>query len=72
MIDDELYIENLSDLFHRAGWKSLMTDLEETKERLENIHNVETLEQLHNYKGQLQVVNHFLSLEAQLELATYE
>ena len=69
MIDDETYLENLNDLFHKDGWKSLMDDLEETKVRLENINQVSTIEQLHNHKGQLEIVNHFLTLEHQLNLA---
>ena len=68
-MDDETYLENLNDLFHRDGWKALMTDLEETHRRLQNITDIDTIEQLHNRKGQLQMVNHFLTLENQIELA---
>ena len=68
MTDDE-YLEALNELFSTSGWSALMIDLEETQERLNDLTKVDTIESLHYSKGQLNMINHFLTLEHQIKLA---
>ena len=65
MTDDE-YLEALNELFSTSGWSALMIDLEE---RLNDLTKVDTVESLHYSKGQLNMINHFLTLEHQIKLA---
>lgn len=68
MTDDE-YLEHLNELFNTKGWEILMSDLEETQERLQDLSTINTVETLHDVKGQLKMINHFLTLEHQIKLA---
>jgi len=68
-MNDEEYLEALNELFSTSGWSALLTDLDATKERLNDLTTVDTVEALHYAKGQLNMINHFLTLEQQVQLA---
>jgi len=72
MTDEELYCEQMRDLFLTAGWKNIVVELQGLIEDCESIHSVSTLEQLHYNKGMLSVAASILRLPADIEMSELE
>ena len=69
MTEEELYCEQMRELFITDGWKNLMLELGEGVEAMSDISSVNTLEQLHYNKGQVNVMKGLLSLEEEIKSA---
>jgi hypothetical protein len=67
MTSEELYCEQMRDLFLTEGWKHMVIELEEFIESASGINSVSTLEQLHFNKGAVSVAEGLLRLPADIE-----
>ena len=67
--DEQKYYENYFDMFMSDGWKQLEADAKEAKEIIERttVYNTNTVEELHQAKGQLKVYLYLLRLEESLK-----
>lgn len=64
--------EDYFDLFSREGWKLLMEDIDNMIEGLDSLDYVSSLEELHNYKGQLTILKRIRGFENAIEAAYAE
>jgi len=64
--------EDYFDLFSRAGWKLLMEDLDSMIESLDSLDYVSSLEELHNHKGQLNILKRIRGFEQAIQSAYEE
>tara|TARA_R110000765_G_scaffold77680_1_gene152715 strand:- start:947 stop:1183 length:237 start_codon:yes stop_codon:yes gene_type:complete len=72
MTDEELYCEQMRDLFLTDGWKHIVIELEEFIESASGINAVSTLEQLHFNKGAVSIAEGILRLPADIEMSELE
>jgi len=64
--------EDYFDLFSREGWKLLMEDIDNMIVGLDSLDYVSSLEELHNYKGQLTILKRIRGFENAIEAAYAE
>ena len=67
--DVQQQYDDYFDLFSRPGWKLLVEDLEDSIKSLDSLEYVETLEKLHNHKGQLTILRRISNMKNTMELA---
>jgi hypothetical protein len=72
MTDEELYCEQMRDLFLTDGWKHVVTELEEFIESASGINSVSTLEQLHFNKGAVSIAEGILRLPDDIAMSELE
>ena len=63
--------EDYFDLFSRNGWSLLMEDIDQMIEGLDSLEYVTSMEELHNYKGQLTILKRIRGFQNAIE-AAYE
>lgn len=63
--------EDYFDLFSRNGWKLLMEDIDSMIESVDSLDSVASLEDLHQYKGQLAILRRIRGFENAIS-AAYE
>lgn len=68
--EEELYYRNLFDLFGTQGWKQIVERLQEQVDGY-NILYIQTEQQLNMVKGELNILNQLINLQATAE-AAYE
>lgn len=61
------YYEDYEDLFFRDGWKTLKEELQGQLEIISDVSAVTSAEDLWYRKGQIQVLNYIINLEAFME-----
>lgn len=61
--------EDYFSMFTTDGWKLLMEDIQGMIEGLDSISYVNTLEELHNYKGQLSMLQRLAGFQNAIEQA---
>jgi hypothetical protein len=54
---DKLWYEGQLDLFSTQGYKDFVSQATTMKEALDTLYGVDTVEKLHNHKGQLEILN---------------
>lgn len=71
MIDPklELYYRNMREMFHTAGWKQLLEDLNSNAVMINSVEFTKDLEDLRFRKGQLAVIASLLNLESSIDTA---
>lgn len=64
-MDKELqqYYEARIEMFNSKGWKDLIEDAIIIKQKTEDIHAISTIEQLHHNKGELSILEWFITIE---------
>jgi len=67
----EKQYEDYFDLFSRNGWKLLMEDIDSMIEAVDSLDSVTSLEELHQYKGQLSILRRIRGFENAIA-AAYE
>ena len=67
----EKQYEDYFDLFSRNGWKLLMEDIDSMIESVDSLESVTSLEELHQYKGQLAILRRIRGFENAIA-AAYE
>jgi len=67
----EKQYEDYFDLFSRNGWKLLMEDIDSMIESVDSLESVTSLEELHQYKGQLAILRRIRGFENAIS-AAYE
>lgn len=67
----EKQYEDYFDLFSRSGWKLLMEDIDIMIESVDSLESVTSLEELHQYKGQLTILKRIRGFENAIT-AAYE
>jgi hypothetical protein len=72
MSEEELYCEQMRDLFLTEGWKHIVIELEEFIESASGINSVSTLEQLHFNKGAVSIAEGILRLPVDIEMSELE
>lgn len=55
--EDKLWYEGQLDLFSTQGYKDFVSQATTMKEALDTLYGVDTVEKLHNHKGQLEILN---------------
>lgn len=67
-IDEEKYYEAYFDLFNSNGWKQLIQELEEIYNNY-SVDRVNTVEELHQARGERIIISRLLSFENGVEAA---
>lgn len=67
----EKQYEDYFDLFSRNGWKLLMEDIDSMIGAVDSLDSVTSLEELHQYKGQLSILRRIRGFENAIA-AAYE
>ena len=68
--EEELYYRNLFDVFGTKGWKQIVERLQEQVDGY-NISYIQTEQQLNMVKGEINILNQLINLQATAE-AAYE
>ncbi len=66
------YYEERFDLLAHPGWKTLLEDAQEYRDAVADITTVETIEELHQRKGQLKALDWLLTMKEVWEKAYEE
>lgn len=61
--------EDYFDLFSREGWKLLMEDIDSMIESVDSLDYVNTIEELHNTRGQLSILKRIRGFEQSIQQA---
>jgi len=72
MTEEELYCEQMRDLFLTDGWRNIVVELEEFIESASGINSVSTLEQLHFNKGAVSIAEGILRLPDDIAMSELE
>jgi len=64
--------EDYFDLFSRPGWQLLMEDIDNIVDSLDSLSYVNSIEELHNYKGQLTILRRIQGFQNAIESAYEE
>lgn len=70
--DLEQYYENRFDMMASQGWKDLMEDVDKMSTNYNNLFEVNTVEELHFKRGQIDILLWLLSLKEASEAAWEE
>jgi len=62
-MDQKQQFEEILDVFTNPGWKYILEDIIERKKSIDNIYDVQTLEELYKRKGEIDILDWFLSLK---------
>jgi chaperonin cofactor prefoldin len=66
--ETEVYFRNMNALVRSSGWLTLLEELYELEDVLNEITSVETERDLYYRKGQLQMVHKLINLEDELKI----